>query len=725
MPDYNIHPIHLNFANVASGTSSHTSLSSPYQGAAKGFQSFSNVGSTSTHSTLRNSGFQYLLSTNVVVNPAENAPLADSTSVIITETITESLGLTEFADTRPVRDIESSQFDDSASVVNIQTIYENLTLSEGATGNNFAGTVDYSPMADSASVTNTQTISEAAPLNESVTATVRLTATYGVKFNGLVHLNPAYTTKFRVVQHITNTYSTEFQSKVNNLVGVTASGGTYVVPASGGSPVLLPNPFNPTLSIDGINYIGTAPAGAANTNVYVNLPNTGIPGLDWSQIWSFGMSLNYSGGTFSLETLPQLGVKGTTLNIFGFPGTLTSPGRRISNSMKGYTSDGIFGAPLLNKQFRLIANSSSLITSLTGSLGGSQTLTARTIAYAVASLCGINLTWAAQDIPVSDFSYEPTMNGISALNSMAQRVGANLRWTGGLNYYIAYPNFTLGNFIVPNQKLITANGLGYKEPYDLETGIGGVVGNNAFGSPIQSISVFNNLPVNFQAGQGQIPLNPNNPQQSAGSVVSTPLYPIATIGKQLTSSSPASIYPLPYNYETVLIQILVPPSYSTGTTRYMTTDPNVWDIFVAPGLSGSGSGIGSNPEYVYKVLEGGAYVNKVKIDYRVFPSHPAIDAGDFEFKVACTLKQPSALANLNANYTRPLQWIKTYEGNIDCLFYGVIPTAGMFAKATAEDLTVQGVIENVSFSSAGTIQLQVAQYTGINWLIPYLQLNNS
>jgi len=721
--NFNVHPLHLSFQNASSG-STHSTLYSPYQLNSIGFQSFSNAGSTSNHSSLKFSGFQYLLSSALVSSVADSFRPVESVSIVIKQTITEGLKTFEIADTRPVRVGEAAPPSDSAVIINKQTVTEGLILRDSATGKGFSSGQDTSLLAERVSVKNKQTIPEPLLSRESVTIVVRLTATYGVKFNGIIRNTLPFTSKFRVKQRLTNQFSSQFQGKVNSLIGITATGGTYVMTASGGSPVFLPNPINPTLSIGGINYIGTAPPAAANTNVYVNLPNTGIPGLDWSQIWNFGMSTNYSGGTFRLETLPYLGGKGTQLNIFGLPGTITNPGRKISNSMKGYTTEGIFGVPLLNKQFKLLANSSSLITSLTGGLVGSQSLTARTISQAIATLCGINLTWLAQDIPVTVFSYEPTMNGLSALNSMAQRVGANLRWMGGINYYVAYPNTTLGNFIIPNQKLITANGLSYSQPQDLETGVGGVVGNNAFGSPVQSISVYNNLPVNFSAGLGQIPLNPNNPQASSGSVVQTPLYPITTIGKQLTSSSPASIYTLPYNYQDVLIQILVPDTYSTNGIRYMTSDPNVWDIFVAPSFNGSGSGIGSNPEYIYKVLEGGAYVNKVKIEYRIFPSHPAIDAGDFEFKVSCTLKQPQA-QTINKNYTRPLQWIKTYQGTIECLFYGVLPVPGMFGSATAEDLTVQGVIENVNFSSAGTIQLNVAQYTGINWLIPYSQLDNS
>lgn len=720
---FNIKPYHR-FAQSLGSDSNSTVFYSFYQNNNKAFLDAQPLGLDSNSTTFKTSGYQYILTSASVSAVTELAGIVDSASVVITQTITELLGTVDVLATNPSYDIESAPFSDSASIVNIQTIYENLTLSDGATGNNFAGTTDSAPLVEVVTATNLQTLGEAAPLAENITTIVRLTATYGVKFTGLIRATPSYTTRFSVVQHLTNTYSTQFMGQLNNLIGITATGGTYVYAASGGAPVLQPNPFNPTLSIGGINYIGTAPAAAANTAVYVALPNTGITGLDWSQIWNFAMTLNYSGGTFSIETLPNLGGNGTTLDIFGFKGTITNPGKRLSNSMHGYTTDGIFGAPLLNKQFRLLSGSTELINQfLIRNNSGAIWCTASAVAKALAGVCGISLTWLAQDIPVTDFSYEPTMNGISAINSMAQRVGANLRWMGGNNYYVAYPNYTQGTFIVPNQKLITANGLGYKLPYDLETGIGGTVRNNAFGAPIQTLAVYNNLPVNLSALTGQYLLDPNHPQPVSGTAVGTPLVPVTTIAKKLTVDSPDSIYPLPYNYDTILVQILVNgKKYTANGAQYVTTDPGVWDIFVAPAFNSSGA-LGANSEYVYTTLEGGAYVKKIKIDYRCQPGHPAIDAGEFEMKIACTLKQASATPRIY--YKRPTQWIKTYEGTIDVLFYGVIPMPGMLAKAVAEDITVEGVIESVNFTSAGTIQLQVAQYSGIDYLVPYLQLNNS
>src|SRR6185437_3633220 len=146
--------------------------------------------------------------------------------------------------------------------------------------------------------------------------------------------------------------------------------------------------------------------------VYINIPNTGTPGLSWRQVFSYGMSLDYSGGTFAIDSEVDLGVGGTSLPVFGQTGTITDPGFIYSSQMKGFSSSGIFGAPLLNKQFRLLQNSNTLIQTLSTT----NRLTCRTIAAIVAQVCGINLTWMAQDLPVSDFSYEPTMNGISVLN---------------------------------------------------------------------------------------------------------------------------------------------------------------------------------------------------------------------------------------------------------------------------------------------------------------------
>lgn len=721
MDNFNIRPLHLTFQSASASGSTHSSLYSPFQNTNKAFFNFSNAGSTSSHSTLKSSGFQYLLSTSLVSAVVEAAPLRDDVSIIVTQTIYENLGLADDVDTRPVRGIESSQLADDVSIVNIQTIYENLTIGEFVTGANYAGTTESSQVADFVTVNNIQATSEAAPLAEQVTAIVRLTARYGVKFNGIIRNTIPYTSKFRISQHVRPAYSTEFQAAIYNLVGATASGGTFVTPASGGTPVFQPNPFGGNVAIDGTGIIGTPAVGTPNKGVYINIPNTGTPGLSWREVYDWGMSLDYSGGSFAIDSTVFLGAGGTSLPIFGQLGTITDPGRAYSSNKRAYTTSGIFGAPLLNKQFRLIQNSNTLIQTLSNT----QTLTARTVAAVIASVCGINLTWLAQDLPITDFSYEPTMNGISALNSMAQRVGANLRWMGGLNYYVAYPSTAIGSFIVPNPKLLTSTGLRENSHYDLETGVGGAVNINSFGAPVQSLSVFNSQSVNFVSGQtGQYLLNYNTSQGiQTGSTLTSPLVPVGKIGKQLTSSSPASIFTLPYNYQDVLVQILVPDSYAFSTARYITSDPNHWDIFVAPGFTGSGGTLGSTTGYIYTTLEAGAYVPKLKIDYRVLPDHPAITAGDFDMTIMATTKPiPQTSVNTTAQYQRPLQWVQTYKGTIDFSFYGTLPLPGMLATASLDDLTVTGVIENVGFSSARTVQLQVAQYTGINWLVPYMQV---
>ena len=174
-----------------------------------------------------------------------------------------------------------------------------------------------------------------------------------------------------------------------------------------------------------------------------------------SDLYNFQTNLDYSGGTFSLDSIPPYGqTGGAQMQVFGLTATITDPGRRYSNSMRAYTTGGIFGSPLLNKQFRLINNGEYLYFSsglpnkrrrikqgILAPMGLTLPLKRNKakdlLAMMIANMCGINLIWMAQDIPVLNFSYEATMNGISALNSLAGRVGATLRWHGNNTYYVA------------------------------------------------------------------------------------------------------------------------------------------------------------------------------------------------------------------------------------------------------------------------------------------------
>ena len=728
MSEFNIHPQHLNYTNESSN-STYTTLRSPYQLSNKGHTAYANETSNSTYSTLSKSGYQYILATALVCSAVESQLIVDSATVINRQTVTETFYAIDIGDTRPVRDRENSNFLDSATVINRQTVTELFLASDAATGKSFASGIDSAFIQEQVSTKTIQTLKEPVPIKEQVSTIIRQTAAYTTYIEGLLRRTIPYTTLMVAAQRASKIYTTHIAGAVNQLAGITATGS---------GPLGDANPIGPNVSVNGTILIGTVPPGAANTPVYIDLPATATyvtigNQLNWGELYSYAMSLDYSGGSFAIASVPFIGAQGTAMKLFGLDAYITDSGKRYSNAMKGFTTSGIFGQPLLNKQFNLIRGASTALQNLNYSSGlnyvnpnvpQTNVLSLRQVAFTIAHICGINLTWIPStpyDDRITDFSYEPTMNGFSTLNSIASRVGANLRWFGNNNYYIADPAFSVGLFSVPREQLISAGGIEEAAHYDLETGVGGAVPMNSFGTPVQSFFSFNRPSFPFALGQQgtyNLPTNSQNPQ--IANSYATPLIPVASLTKQLTQNDPPMVHSLPQNYDEVMIQILVPASYDVGTTAYMTTDPTFYDVFVAPGPNGSvgtltAFGFHAN-QYIYTTYEGGAYVPKIKIDYRVFPNHPAITAGNFIMNIACTTKPIANSAN-NATVIPPT-WVQTYRGNINCVFFGVLPLPGMWATATVDDLTVQGVIERVSFTPPGFLQLEVAQYARINWVLP-------
>lgn len=731
--NFNINPVHLDPQNE--GTSfTFTNPVSPYQSNNKAFQSPQNEGNSFTFANPKQSGFQYILGIpSRFASSADGQGMVETVSRVVSRTIHETLGTNDSAQLFPLRALDGQGLLDKASRVVSRTIHETLGFSDIDSIFKPQTASEGQGMVDSATRIVQRTANEFLGGTETASEAKRITSYCTVNIRGNARVTLPFTVTMGLKTRVTNKYTVKINGNGTNINGTGAP--TYLVAATSATGVDYlgnSNPFNPVVVVDGTAIYGSAPPNVSTSGIYIDIPNTGTNrigsgALNWGDLFNFGMSLDYSGGTFNITSIPFFGNRGDTLNVFGLTGTLTDAGYKISNSAKGYTSAGIFGLPILNKQFELIQQSTQLLKFLntaqvipssngTASPAG---ITVQSAAQEVASICGINLNWMAQDLPLQNFAYEPSMNGNSALNSLAQRVGANLRWYGNNNYYVAYPPTTVGEFIIPSAKLVSAVGLDGASHLDLETGIGGAVNINSYGTPVASLQTY--LPPGFAiAGAGSFTL----PAIPFNNGFTSPIIPVSgPIIKLLTSSDPPLIYNLPSQFTDVLVQCLIPPSY-VPSGQYVTTDPGVWDEFVDPGNgqnfdpTNGKDGFGTS-DYIFQVYEGGAYVKKIKIDYNVFPTHPAVQAGQFTLQIGALVNSlPFPLQPLNPNFIP--SYVQSFKGTINCVFFGVMPLPGMLVSTTVDNLTVSGVIERVTYTSPGFLQLDVAQYTLIDWLIPYL-----
>lgn len=673
LPD-NIKPIHCTLNTLGSNTT-FTQLTSA--GGLRSFYDLGTLGSNTTFTSMKISGYQYTFARPTSTDTSTDAEgTVDRWTKIIQKSFHEGVGSLDIWDRDPNPPQEGDGSLDRFKKIVIKSFHEGVGATDTA---------------------------------ENAVAQIN---NFTTKISGKVVETDYFTSIIRSKGIKTTHFSTAVVGLVNNLVGATATGGS--------------NPFDPSVAIGGNTIIGpTAPTNAQT--VYIHIPNTGISTIpDWEDLMRYGVSLDYGGGSFSIASFVPAGTRGQQIQIFGLNAVITAGGGdgfEYSSTHKGYLASGIFGSPKLNRQINLTVAGSIIAAPIVLNPSLIQApantwLTAKSIASLIASICGITLNWAAGDVSVKDFSLEPGMSGISVIQSMAQRVGATLRWFGNNTYYVAYPNKTVGQFIVPNQNLITPAGITMEPLLDLETGISGGVSQGIYTIPTVSTTSSN---INGSASA---------PNPSAGSNNPT-VVQVAKISKLLTDDDPPMIFDLPFNYDQVYLQILIAPGQSTsganglGIQNFVTTNPQQVFLF---------SDVGFANQYVFQTLVGNASIPQVKVDSRLMPENDAVQAGNFTLTVFCTLKDLSgayaaaaddAANNGSSVQLRNPQFIKTHTGKINCYFFGVMPLPGMYASATLDDKTVSGIIESVSFTpTPATLSLDIARYTGINYTQPFINIGN-
>lgn len=700
-------PRHNNFHSMGS-SSTHTSLVSN-SAIAKAFENETSIGTNSTHTSLRSSGFTY-----VGVAPQNlSDPIAviDEWLIKVTTILGDELlnffddvftGFKVITEAQPVRDelithitvlidepipcVESfsqkKTFDEpiavsDTTIVSITKLFEETFPCSDAA--NYAGFV-YQDSTDSAIIE--VTVNDQAfgcteidiQINEDVTASAEL-----------------------VVQQFTPNPTTDITSGDNTFLPTVIAGGvTYST-----NPATAP----------AIDYTVTS------DTYFVQWENAQAGVLNSCDITNFSFQLDNTGGTWNIispftltgDTTPN-GNLGKLVNIYGFQGSINEFGDVLATSQFGYQTKGIFGPPALHEQLFMLLRGNTyllgILTSQTPAPNGTYS-TVRAVAGAIAAAAGISITYAIPDCPISSLFGQGT-TGLDALSTLAGTLGGYLRWDGGNRFTFAYPDemntiigvpgaFGAGNWTIPNERLINS----FSESYirDLSLGIQG--------TGLQVIYI----PNTFGTGSNSVP----DPLQSGNQGGAA--YTNLTVTKSLlTSSDPPLTFDLPANYDKVYIQILVNPGLagSGGLFNFVTDNPQEFFLFDAS--------LGVAGDYIYQANIGGAIVDKVKLDYRLFPQNDAVQSGNFTLTLGYTVKDlgaafDSAAANSAANQAEILarnlnayKFVKTYQGNVSCSFFGSIPLPGMLLTMTACGKTYKGIIESVAFERPGILNIQFAQY---------------
>ena len=674
LPD-NIKPVHCSLEPLGNNT---TFTAGASAGGLRAFYDLSPLESDTTFTSGKISGYQYTFARPTSTATSTDAEgTLDRWTKIVQRTFHEGAGTTDIWDRDPNPPQEGEGCVDRFKRIVIKTFHEGA----GAT--------------DTAEAYRAQV------------------SHFTTRMVGKVVETDYFTTRMVGKTLFNGNFTTFMNGEVNSLVAATATGGS--------------NPFDPSVAIGGNTIIGpTAPANAQT--VYISIPNTGISTVSsWDDLFRYGVSLDYGGGSFSVASSIPIGDTGQQIQLFGLNAIITrgggANGFEYSSALKGYNASGIFGSAKLNRQINLAVGGSIIASPivLNPSLiqaGANTWLTARSIAGLIASICGVSIHWTANDVSVKDFSLEPGMKGIDVLQSMAQRVGATLRWFGNNNYYVAYPNQTVGSFYVPNQNLITQAGISMEPILDLDTGVSGGVNQGVYVIP-QISTTSSTL-----AGSTGVP----NPSVGANNPT---VVQVAKVSKLLTDDDPPMIFDLPYNYDQVYVQILIAPGQSTsganglGIQNFVTVDPQ--QVFLL-------SDTGFANTLIFNTLVGNAYIPQVKIDSRIMPENDAVQAGNFTLTVFCTLKDLSGAyeaakddANNNGSAVQqrnPL-FVKTHQGKINCFFFGVMPLPGMYGQATVDDKTVSGVIESVTFTPPGILSLDIARYAKLVSTQPLINYGNN
>jgi hypothetical protein len=428
-------------------------------------------------------------------------------------------------------------------------------------------------------------------------------------------------------------------------------------------------------------------------------------------LFNFSVNLTLGGGTFSIKSVNQVGISGTVITLFGLQAFITKQGKFKDNTGQGYITQGIFGSPLMNKQIQLVVYypqfrgvSNLLPTQFLQTPPSNVWSTVQTAAQALANAVGVSVNWCAPDSPLTDMFPQSGTKVNAALQQLAARVGGILTWDGGTNYEVILPNSPVAQWMDGYCQLLGAGGLSDNDVFDIE----------------DQITLF---PISPIGGGGTVllppPLNPNNLKPNR-------YQNLGSISKVLTASDPNRYFDIPGDAQEIYIQILTTTA-TEGT--YVTTTPTVFFPYSNPSSS-------TDPNIV--TVNG---VKKVQINSAVFPTsgtNSDVDAGNFSLNVAYisntdayntiynnSINEETATSQqvINQNL-EVLRFTVAEEATLNTAFFGSLPIPGMGITGDIENVVIGGlgtgtpIIESVSLTYPGMLQLNIARYNSLNFTKP-------
>lgn len=547
----------------------------------------------------------------------------------------------------------------------------------------------------------------------------------------------SFTCKLGVLQFSTNNFTSKLGVLVSSRPSFTTQLGVMEYSLAAVTNVCsLSNPYQPAIIVDGA-YITpfTSPVISDPTQhcLFIGMLNAGVTGIDICKLHNFGFTLDKNGGSWFLSTPESIYNCFDIVTIFGFKGIVTAKGIELNGNSAGFTYSGIFGTNALNMNMEYLFIGNSIFNALLSNQSlnpniSSLWATCRSAcqqiidqANVVNGNTSLTLQWLIPDQPLTNLRPQEGTTGLATLQSLAQQAGGELRWDGNDGYKVVYPDFYEGLWIIPSCDL-------FLSPVKCETYCDLARGRSYSQSPIANLPGFLRSQLSrFDAGTKSL-----NPKNKGGAAPQVQL--ITKITKLLTVDDAPLIYDLPYNYDQVFIQTLIPSGQSTGGNNYLginwnTINPQQFFNFEEVGLANS---------YIFTSNIGGVQQPQVKVDYKVLSvkgSNDSVDNSHFTTSLYYTTKAvdgPEA-ANDRSNLSGQLRYsfYKTNSCTFSVQFYGSLPVLGMKAVGVIQnvkllipdcnnpgghitqiigDIDISGIVETVNFAFPDTVTVTVANY---------------
>jgi hypothetical protein len=533
-------------------------------------------------------------------------------------------------------------------------------------------------LSDPLTVVDTLSISVAVPVQETI-ATQDSAAVS-------IYLTLRDTVKVEIAQLVTQ------RDSVNVTIGQMTLAASTDYAAAG-------NPIKPTITSNGV-YLNQHPetdVGAPGHGVTVSY-------LDDSFIDGFGcnmkdmtLSLTKDTGSWNAVTTEFIGLSGP-LTVLGFPSQITWSGYSDGDAGNFYLTDGEIGASRLNDPVQQYAQEYSqlrgvIVSQDLATPSSDKWTTAVVLAQFLAAKAGISLAWLAQDVPIQDVLPESGGQVRDAINSLANRVGAEFIYGGSTQYWVLYPDQYIGEWVIPDCSLILAEGLKQQDRVYLPS-------YQALLWPQEEIS---RAPSPDPVFTGDVIFPPPPP----------PIYPIGSLNTRLTESSPAALRGLPPDYDIVYAQIIT-PSDPSGT--YVTLDQtgNTWSQWGGQ---------------IITKEDGTRWIRVTHADLPPDGDNEDIEAGNWSMNFGCTKKTEkeeeqfrggqqegtSRKSTVLRTEQEALRFVQTRRGSLSCVFFGSVPLVGMHFSTTVNGRVYEGRIESVNISLPGYVSITYALWKRLNF----------